>query len=224
MAIPLIPVLGAVASTAISAFSKTASKPASQLGKDDFLKLLVAQLKNQDPLNPLSNDQFINQSAAFSSLEQLQNISKGIDSLNSGGGSGALSGAAALLGRPVVAATGNFAYTGAPVSLPYALGAPVGNAALEVLDASGTVVARQALGAQGPGQHTAVFAPPTNRVLPSGQLKYRIVSMDGGQSTVLPAVAGSVTGITLAGGQPVLQVGAVTINLGDVTSIGTPTN
>jgi flagellar basal-body rod modification protein FlgD len=224
MPIPILPLVSAVAPKVMGAISN-AVKPSSQLGKDDFLKLLVAQLKNQNPLNPLANDQFISQSAQFSSLEALQNINKGVEGLNStAAGGNALAGAAPLLGRPVAATSGSFNYTGAPVSLPYGLTAPVADAALEVTDASGAVVARQALGPKAAGQYTAVFTPPTGGVLPAGSLRYRIVSMDGARSTVLPAVAGSVTGITMAGGQPVLQIGPVTVSLADVTTIGTPTN
>jgi flagellar basal-body rod modification protein FlgD len=49
-------------------------KPSSQLGKDDFLKLLVGQLKNQDPQNPQGSDQFMGQMAQFSMVEQLTNL------------------------------------------------------------------------------------------------------------------------------------------------------
>ncbi len=58
----------------------TASKN-DVLGKDAFLKLLVTQLQNQDPLNPLDDKEFIAQLAQFSSLEQMTNISEGITSL-----------------------------------------------------------------------------------------------------------------------------------------------
>jgi len=51
------------------------------LGKDAFLKLLVVQLQNQDPLNPLDDKEFIAQLAQFSSLEQMTNVADGIKSL-----------------------------------------------------------------------------------------------------------------------------------------------
>lgn len=55
--------------------------PSSQLGKEEFLKILMTQLQNQDPLNPLEDKDFIAQMAQFSSLEQLMNMSKSIDAL-----------------------------------------------------------------------------------------------------------------------------------------------
>lgn len=54
----------------------------SNLGKEEFLKILMAQLENQDPLNPMEDKDFIAQMATFSQLEQLMNISNSMEMFN----------------------------------------------------------------------------------------------------------------------------------------------
>jgi flagellar basal-body rod modification protein FlgD len=55
--------------------------PSAELGKDEFLKILMVQLQNQDPTQPMDDTQFISQMAQFSSLEQMMNMTKSIDTL-----------------------------------------------------------------------------------------------------------------------------------------------
>jgi flagellar basal-body rod modification protein FlgD len=64
-----------------TASSTSGSTSSSQIGKSEFLELLVAQLKNQDPMNPMSNEQFLTQLATFSSLEQLISINAAVSKL-----------------------------------------------------------------------------------------------------------------------------------------------
>jgi flagellar basal-body rod modification protein FlgD len=69
-----------------------------QLGKDEFLKLLVSQMQNQDPLNPMDSKETIAQLAQFSSLEQMQNMTSQIVDLRK---ENAVSAAVALTGQAV---------------------------------------------------------------------------------------------------------------------------
>lgn len=62
------------AATTTTASSTTKKNSSNGLGKDDFLKMLVTQLQNQDPLKPMDDTSFIAQMAQFSSLEQMQNM------------------------------------------------------------------------------------------------------------------------------------------------------
>ena len=63
---------------------KTADEQTKELGNDEFLQLFVAQLQNQDPLSPMDNSQFLQQTSSFSSLEQLTKISDNMQKLVDG--------------------------------------------------------------------------------------------------------------------------------------------
>ena len=59
-----------------AANTQAATDATSSLGKDDFLKLFVAQLQHQDPMNPMQDGEFMGQMAQFSTLEQITNVAK----------------------------------------------------------------------------------------------------------------------------------------------------
>lgn len=59
----------------------TSRTPSPELGKDEFMKILMTQLQNQDPTDPMDDKEFISQMATFSSLEQMMNMASSIDTL-----------------------------------------------------------------------------------------------------------------------------------------------
>ncbi|MDM5297937.1 flagellar hook assembly protein FlgD [Bacillus pumilus] len=68
--------------TATTDTSSNATKKTDTLGRDQFLKILLTQLQNQDPTNPIDDREFVTQLATFSSLEQQMNMNESITQLN----------------------------------------------------------------------------------------------------------------------------------------------
>jgi flagellar basal-body rod modification protein FlgD len=87
---------GAAAATGMAA----ATKPTNELDKDAFLKLLVAQLKYQNPLSPTDPESLMSQTAQYSTVEQLQQLTK---LMSDSARSQSLTAAAAMVGHDVVA-------------------------------------------------------------------------------------------------------------------------
>lgn len=110
-----------------------------ELGQEDFLRLMLAQLQNQDPLKPQSNGEFLGQMAQFGIVDGVQELNSGFADLG-----GRLAGeqtlsAASLLGRDVlVEAEGR--YTGAGIAGSVQLDRPAERVAIEVVDGSGRTV------------------------------------------------------------------------------------
>lgn len=88
------------ANTMAGTAAKTAD-PQNTLGQDAFLKILVTQMKHQDPMEPLKDTEFIGQMAQFSSLEQLTNLNKTMTQFVGGAGNGTLADHANLIGTTI---------------------------------------------------------------------------------------------------------------------------
>lgn len=81
--------------------NQTKSTGSSSLGKDDFLKILMTQLQNQDPLNPMQDQDFISQMATFSSLEQMTNLNTSMDSFVKSAAQNQFMQASSMIGKTV---------------------------------------------------------------------------------------------------------------------------
>lgn len=111
--------LQATGSASSGAAAKT--KDNTTLGKEDFLSLLVAQLKNQDPLNPDDPTQFTAQLAQFSQLEQLFNLNGSMANLVTAYQNADKSTALGTIGKEVAFKADSFTFDGTPVTLGYQL-------------------------------------------------------------------------------------------------------
>ncbi len=125
----------------------------SALAKDDFLKLLVTQLSNQDPLDPVNNQEFAAQLAQFSSLEQLENMNNSLQSglTQDAALAGAMQGsmAASLIGKTVVAVDDRVELNGGSAALHWECAEPPARLEIVIHDSQGTPV--RTLSVEDPG-------------------------------------------------------------------------
>jgi flagellar basal-body rod modification protein FlgD len=194
------------------------------LGKDDFLRLLITQLRNQDPLNPLDQNQFLAQTAQFASLEQLQAISRELEALRGVAAGAALTNAAALLGRTVWASGRDVGFDGvSAVSLPFSVAGAAALVTVDVLDTSGTLVRRLMTGPVGAGAFAVDWdgRDGAGRVMTPGTYFYRVaaVGADGASSPVATATSGTLTGLHSQGTQVLYRMGDRLVRPEDIVEI-----
>ena len=118
---------------------------------DRFLKLLVAQMNNQDPLNPLDNAQVTTQMAQISTVTGINNMADSVGQLMAQFASLQSLQAAQLTGRSVLVAGDTLVAGAGPVTGAIDLPAAVDRVSIEIRDANGQVVRRLELGAQPQG-------------------------------------------------------------------------
>src|SRR5438552_3222724 len=216
----LTSLLGAAASS--DATPKATGKDGNTVTQADFMQLLVAQLQNQDPLNPLDSANFSAQLAQFSSLQQLTEINQTLKNANTGGSSVGKLDAVGFLGKEVRGASNTVdVKSGAASALDYTL-ATSGTVEAKILDASGGTIADAILGAQNAGPHT-LDVGTLARVpkLADGTYTVQLYVADGnGNATPVATMGGGgVTGVDLSGDAPVLLIGDRRIAVTDVREV-----
>jgi len=142
------------AEKSFSSYNPNAPTGKSELGKDDFLNLLVEQLKNQDPLNPMEDKEFTAQLANFSSLEQLTEINQGIGNLTAGTQRQEMLNGVNFIGKEVMASGEGISKQGNEVStLGFELDEGAFDVYVNIFDQNGNIVRTLELGAMQKGEH-----------------------------------------------------------------------
>ena len=194
--------------------------------QDDFLKLLIAQLQNQDPLQPMDNQEFAVQLATFNSLQQLIGINDKLGTLQSSQGTMNQYNAASLIGKEVVTNGNTISLqSDSPASINYQLAANAAKVVINVQDASGALVRQIQLGAQNAGDRSVLWdgKDASGKAARAGLYNFEINAFDlnGKQVQALARVQGIVTGVRLDGSEPVLEIGTLQVPLSAVTSVRT---
>lgn len=189
----------------------------NELGKNEFMELMIAQLKNQNPLEPQDNGEFISQLAQFSSLEEMQGVSRSVDELGSQFRSTQALQASAMVGRTVLAPSqigilGSEGEITGTIQVP----ASTGGLRLSIESQNGERVRQIDLGASQAGVASFQWdgTDGNGNALPPGP--YRIVaegSYPGGTEQLATMVSANVDSVSLG------QGGKVTLNLSGMGSI-----
>ncbi len=208
----------------LAAAQAAESAATDDLDKDAFLKLLTTQLQHQDPLNPMENAEFVAQLAQFSSLEQLQGISDGMESLylvNMSMNNAALTG---LIGKDVVATGDQFHYAGeGDTALHYDAASSATEATVTITNEDGKVVYTGAMGAvpQGQAAWTWDGKDQNGQACPEGDYSFAITATDadGNEVEVTEQMVGRIDGMDLSSGSPLLTMNGLTVDLSSVQSL-----
>lgn len=192
---------------------------ASSLGKDSFLKLLVTQMQNQNPLDPQDNSEFVAQLAQFSSLETMQNLSTSVDAIGGMYQSSQALQASSLVGSSVIVDVGSTTVdTAKGLTGTVIVPGAATMSSVKVYDADGNIVRTIDMGEQTKATNAKFTwdgADESGNVLPSGTYSFKADATIDGTSTslatYLPATVNSVTMGTASTG--------MTLNLADGSSI-----
>jgi len=197
----------------LTGIAPTKKKNNEEIGKNEFLSLLVTQLKNQDPLDPMKSEEFAVNLAQFSQLEQLVSINEKIG----GGAGGSEMSLASYLGHEVFMESETVRVDGSDggalkVSLPRG-----GAVSVELLDSAGRVAETIDAGTLEPGEQTIRLRDLSAA---SGDYGYRVKVMppSGAPAEVPALVGGMVTGF-VPGPSPMLIVGGREVAAADVREV-----
>jgi flagellar basal-body rod modification protein FlgD len=202
-------------------------KTKEEMGKQDFLTLFTAQLKNQNPLDPVKNEAFVAQLAQFSQLEALTNMQGSLDQFVTAMSAERLLGGASLIGRKVAVSDGvSRLEKGGSIDATIDLPQGASGISLVVYDSMGRPVQELIGGARSPGTASLSWdgLDAMENPAPSGMYRLKATAVVNGKTTDVPvSTLNTVRAITTnpVDGSVSLEVdGGKTIRLTDVQRVG----
>ncbi|MBX3196764.1 MAG: flagellar hook assembly protein FlgD [Labilithrix sp.] len=201
-------------------------KEKSALDKDAFLKLLVAQLSHQDPLQPTEGTEFVAQLSQFAMVEQSIAQSAKLDVLSAQMTGLASNEAAGLVGKDVTVRGSGIAFDGVTATgSSINLDAPAAKVTVRIQDASGKTVRTLELGPRGAGAVPITWDGKDDAGQPVAKGSYSIkvdaTTADGKSVNTSQDVSGKVTKVSFEKGYPELLLDSgVTAPISELVSVG----
>lgn len=211
----------------VSPTVQTAPKAPGALGKEDFLRLLVAQMEKQDPLNPQDATEFTAQLAQFSSLEQLININQGMRGLDTLGALNMMSMATGTIGK-VAQVSGDrlTLVNGVATRVKVDLSRDSKITKMNIYDADGKLISVQDLGNRAGGTHEVQWNGLDNKgnPVPDGVYYFDFITADAAGEAVPYATEfkGIVTGVRFENGTTMLDIGGASYSMAEISGFRQP--
>ncbi|HEY8905311.1 MAG TPA: flagellar hook capping FlgD N-terminal domain-containing protein [Rhodoferax sp.] len=205
-------------STTGSSTSTSSSSAASQ--QDRFMKLLVAQLNNQDPMNPMDNAQMTSQIAQINTVSGIQQVNDTLTAMTAQlNAMQVMQGSSSLVGKNVMIDSDTLTVSNGVASGGMDLAANAESVKVDILSPGGQVIDTLNLGALDAGRHT--FDWDASKYNYSGQPSFKITATTGGQTIGSTALASDkVTSVGSSNGAMTVQLqGHGSVAYGDIQSI-----
>lgn len=220
-----------IGNVASSTANTAAATGKSKLGKDDFMKLMIAQLKYQDPMNPQSGAEYASQLAQFSSLEQLTNMNSSLEtSINANlqlSQSVNNTMTAALIGKEVKLGVSSIKYNKEEsVKIGFNLASEASTVSVKVYDKDGVLVRTFEPTDKSTGDHTIEwdFKDENGNKVNVGDYTFKVEAknLQGADLTVGSWMQGIINGIRFGENGTRLVIGNSEYGLSDVSEIFNP--
>jgi flagellar basal-body rod modification protein FlgD len=198
----------------ITQAAETALKP-RELGQDDFLRLLVTQLQNQDPLKPVENQEFVAQLAQFSQLEQSAKQVKLLEENIAAQAASLQFSMLPLVGREVRFDGALVQLEDGPVPMHFTLSQDAAAVGVSLVDGTSKVIRTITLGPQQAGETTVNWDGRDQNGAPAapGFYQFAVTALDARGEAISAATTSTmrVTGVRMEEGQPRVMVGNFTL-------------
>ena len=210
-------------STASSSSTGSSTTTAIDNAQNQFLKLLVTQMQNQDPMNPMDNAQVTSQMAQIATVTGVQQVNTTLGSLTSVLQAAQTTQATAMIGHTVLADGNNLALSSSGSDGAFNLASGASNVTIGIYDSTGKQVATQQLTNVAAGNNSFSWSgtETDGSSASAGNYTFKVTATNAGTAvTATPLAYGQVTSVTLNNGTPTLQVsGLGNVPLTNVSAI-----